>query len=256
VIAAKQHLLLNVPYHLVRANMDKITALRIGMEIYIDNAAANTVDLADAGHMGRDLSERGIMCTVHAPFMDLSPGGVDREVRNISRDKIKRAIALANRLGARGIVCHGAYDRWRFDGHEEIWLESSIDTWSEALREAGGLPILIENIFEENPSTLVALFDHFEEENLWFCFDTGHFNLFTTLSLMEWLMPLKKKLREFHIHDNRGKSDEHLPVGQGTVPFRELKGFIKPLTGVFFTAEASSEANALETIKCAKEFLS
>ena len=200
-------------------------SLRIGIEVYIDNQAAYDVNLADARQIGRELEERCIMCTVHAPFMDLSPGGVDREIRNISREKIRRAVEIANLLGAKGVVCHGAYDRWRFDGREDLWLESSIDTWSDVLKDSGELPIMIENIFEEDPSTLIALFDHFKEKNLWFCFDTGHFNLFTTLPLMDWLLPLKDKLREVHIHDNHGKSDEHLPVGRGDFPFRELKRF-------------------------------
>ena len=31
-----------------------------------------------------------------------------------------------------------------------------------------------------------------------------------------------KYLGHLHLHDNRGKSDEHLPVGNGTFPFAEL----------------------------------
>jgi sugar phosphate isomerase/epimerase len=249
-------LFLNVPYRMVRANMERIMALRIGIEVYIDNQAAYDVDLADARSIGRELEERGIMCTVHAPFKDLSPGGVDREIRSISHDKIRRAVEIANLLRAKGIVCHGAYDRWRFDGQEDLWLESSIDTWTKVLKDSGDLPIMIENVFEEDPSTLITLFDHFKEKNLWFCFDTGHFNLFTKLPLMGWLLPLKDKLMEVHIHDNHGKSDEHLPVGRGDFPFRELKDFIKQLGSIFVTAETASEAAAVETIRSAKEFLS
>jgi sugar phosphate isomerase/epimerase len=115
---------------------------------------------------------------------------------------------------------------------------------------------MIENVFEETPSTIVALLDRFAEKNLWFCFDTGHFNLFTTLSLGDWLAPLGERLREFHIHDNHGKSDEHLPVGRGIFPFRELKHLLKGLGSPFFTAEAPRESSAVDAIKAAKEFLS
>jgi sugar phosphate isomerase/epimerase len=124
------------------------------------------------------------------------------------------------------------------------------------LKESGDLPLMIENVFEETPSTIVALLDRFTEKNLWFCFDTGHFNLFTTLSLGEWLMPLRSRLREFHIHDNHGKSDEHLPVGRGEFPFRELKHLLKGLGAPFFTAETPNESSAVDAIKAAKEFLS
>ena len=99
------------------------------------------------------------------------------------------------------------------------------------------------------------LFDHFKKRNLWFCFDTGHFNLFTSVPLEDWLTPLKSRLKEFHIHDNHGRSDEHLPVGQGTFPFRELRHFMRSLHGVLFTAEAADVDSAMETIRSAKEFL-
>jgi sugar phosphate isomerase/epimerase len=251
-----RQLLINAPYHMLRANMERITALRIGVEVYLNNQAVNEIGQQDARQTGKELQERGIVCTIHAPFMDLSPGGVDREVRSITLEKLKKAVEIGHYLGAKGVVCHGGYDKWRFGGNEQLWLDGSIHTWTEVLKESGDLPVLVENIFEENPSTLIALFGRFKEKNLWFCFDTGHFNLFTTLPLEEWLMPLKDKLREFHIHDNHGRSDEHLPVGRGTFPFRDLKRFLQPLNGMFFTAETSSEAAAIETIKYAKEFLS
>ncbi len=253
---SNHHLLINAPYAMVRGNLPRIVALGVGVEIYVDNDAVNQIDLQDARQLGRELQERSIVCTVHAPYIDLSPGGIDNEIKKISLDKLKRSAEIASLLGARGMVCHGGYDKWRFGGSEQEWLDNSVATWTEVLKESGEIPLMIENIFEENPSTIVALLEQFAEKNLWFCFDTGHFNLFTTLSLGEWLAPLREKLRELHIHDNHGKSDEHLPVGRGMFPFRELKGLLKGLDGLLFTAETPDESSAVDVIKAAKEFLS
>ena len=256
VAAEKPRLLINVPYDMVQENLARLTALGVGAEIYLDNRAVGEVGVDDARKVGHELMERGILCTVHAPYMDLSPGGVDRDVRRLTQEKLKKAVDISLALGAAGIVCHGGYDKWRFDGHEEWWLESSVETWSSVLEDAGdGLPVIIENIFEETPATLIALLDHFREKNLWFCFDTGHFNLFTAVPLESWLGPLKGRLKEFHIHDNHGRSDEHLPIGQGTFPFRELRHLTRSLHGILFTAEAADIDSAMETIRCAKEFL-
>jgi sugar phosphate isomerase/epimerase len=251
-----QTLLVNVPYHMVRDGMERLLSLGIGVEVYLSNGAVNKVDRRDARQLGRELADRGIICTVHAPYIDLSPGGADREIRHISLEKLKVSSEIARLLGAQGMVCHGGYDRWRYGGLEELWLQNSIDTWTEVLKESGDLPLMIENIFEETPATIVALLDRFTEKNLWFCFDTGHFNLFTTLSLGDWLMPLRDKLREFHIHDNHGKSDEHLPVGHGIFPFRELKRLLKSVDAPLFTVEIPDESSAVDAIKAAKEFLS
>jgi len=115
---------------------------------------------------------------------------------------------------------------------------------------------MVENILEELPSTFLSLFDAFKDRNLWFCFDTGHFNLFSKVSLNNWLSPLMHRVKEMHLHDNHGMSDEHLPVGMGTFPFRELKSFLKQTGDMFFTNEVHKEGYIMESTKKIKEFLS
>jgi len=189
--------------------------------------------------------------------MDLSPGGYDRKIRALSKDKIKKAVEMAHRLGAISIVCHPGYNKWFFDGNEQLWLDNSIGTWSEVLGEAkGGPTVILENIFEETPSTFIALFGCFKDKDLYFCFDSGHFNLFSTISLQEWLTPLKSRIREMHLHDNNGRSDEHLPIGRGAFPFRELRAFVKQLNSVIYTSEFHVEAYAMESIKALRDFIS
>lgn len=256
-MAADRHrLLINVPYEMLGPGMERLTALKIGAEVYLDNGTVDRIEKDEARRLGRELADRSILCTVHAPYMDLAPGSVDEDIRRVTREKLKKAAEAAHELGAQAIVCHGMYDRWRHEDMKQEWVDKSTETWTEILKETGDMPLMIENIFDETPEIILALLDRFKEKNLWVCFDTGHFNLFTTLSLEEWLMPLQARIREFHIHDNHGKSDEHLPVGRGLFPFRELKRFVLSLDDLFFTAETASEAAAMDTIRCAKEFLS
>ena len=232
-------------------------SLGIGAEVFFGNNIIDDIDPHEVKGVGRQFRERGVRCTVHAPFADLSPGGFDKKIVAISRERIKKAVELAQHLGALGIVCHPGFDKWRFQGSEQLWLDTSIETWSGVLKEADkGFPIMVENIFEEEPSTLITLFGHFKEKNLWFCFDTGHFNLFSKVSVEEWLLPLADRLREFHLHDNHGKWDEHLPIGDGTFPFRDLKQLIKRLDNPIFVLEPHGESVLGESIQSAKEFLS
>jgi sugar phosphate isomerase/epimerase len=247
----------NVPYKMIRNNIQRIIDLQIGIEVYFNNNVIDSIGTDDVREVSAILKGAGIVCTVHAPFMDLSPGGVDRAIRAVTKDKLKKSVEMANILNARGIVCHGGYNKWYFDGHKQVWLDASLDTWQEILQAAGkDLPVMIENIFEEEPSTLIELFGHFRDKELYYCFDSGHFNLFSIVSIEEWLAPLKGKIREMHLHDNHGTSDEHLPVGMGTFPFRELKPFVKELGDVIYTSEIHGEARAIEGIKKLKEFLS
>jgi sugar phosphate isomerase/epimerase len=234
-----------------------MVGLGIGVEVFFGNNIIDEIDTHEVKELGRQFRERGVRCTVHAPFADLSPGGFDKKIVAISRERLKKAVELAQLLGALGTVCHPGFDKWRFQGSEQLWLDTSIETWSELLKEADkGFPIMLENIFEDDPATFVALFGYFKDKNLWFCFDTGHFNLFSRVSVEEWLLPLADRLKEFHLHDNHGKSDEHLPIGTGTFPFRSLKQLIKQVDNPIFTLEPHGESVLGESIQSAKEFLS
>jgi sugar phosphate isomerase/epimerase len=252
---------INAPYNMIEQSLERILDLNVGIEVYANNNVLDELDMNKVKDMSRKLQDNGIACTVHAPFMDLSPGGFDKTIRAISRDKILKAVEMAHLLHAGSIVCHPGYDKWRVDANPQLWqmwFESSIETWTEVIGAAkDDLVVMLENIFEEIPASFIALFDYFKGKNLHFCFDSGHFNLFSSVPLEAWLVPLKDRIREMHLHDNHGKSDEHLPIGSGTFPFRELKAFLRQTKGnVTYTTEVHGVARAAEAIRSLREFLS
>ena len=58
-----------------------------------------------------------------------------------------------------------------------------------------------------------------DRENVGFIFDVGHAN---TNGNVESFLKLKDKMIHTHVHDNHGERDEHLPVGNGTVPWKKV----------------------------------
>ncbi len=81
--------------------------------------------------------------------------------------------------------------------------------------------IVLENVFDPEPDHLLNLHERLDG-SFGFCFDTGHFLLFSEISLDEWLSLLGDSLSEIHLHDNRGDRDSHLPLGEGVFDFRYL----------------------------------
>jgi sugar phosphate isomerase/epimerase len=77
----------------------------------------------------------------------------------------------------------------------------------------------VENIFEEEPSTLKALFEAIDSPLLRHCFDTGHWNLFVKVSMEEWFAEIGSWIAEAHIHDNFGIKDDHNAIGEGNIDF-------------------------------------
>jgi sugar phosphate isomerase/epimerase len=197
------------------------------------------------------IADAGLKVTFHAPFMDLRPGALDDKIRQTSIDRIKQVFDLAPYFQPLKIVCHPSFDERYYVNCDDLWLESSVKTWTEliALAKAAKTIIALENVYEKDPQVLRRLFDALSSDNICFCFDTGHFNVFSYTPLKIWTQELGKYLGHLHLHDNRGKADEHLPVGSGTFPFFELFQTLRSIrTKPTMTLEAHGEDKLWESL--------
>lgn len=140
-----------------------------------------------------------------------------------------QALEAASYFNPRALVLHGGYNRWYFNGNTELWLERSLLTWDTTLKRARELniPIAVENIFEEEPSTLKKLMTAVNDPLFGICFDPGHFNLFTKVAMSVWVETLGPHILEIHLHDNHAANDDHLPMGEGAINFAELFDLLK-----------------------------
>ncbi|MDD5724279.1 MAG: sugar phosphate isomerase/epimerase [Syntrophales bacterium] len=222
---------INVPFQmLIDEYLDIVLKKGINPEVGLDCFALDRFsrnefcDVADAIH-GASLS-----VTLHAPFFDLRPGALDRKVREVTVERLRQVFDLVPCFKPRSVVCHAAFDDKYYISHEEMWLENSKETWSGLIKIAAqvGTIVAIENVYESNPKFLRLLLDAFEgSQNVCLCFDTGHFNAFSRSSLEEWMDALGSRIGQIHLHDNHGSADEHLPVGEGTFPFRRFFELLK-----------------------------
>jgi sugar phosphate isomerase/epimerase len=87
-------------------------------------------------------------------------------------------------------------------------------------------PLLLENVWEEDPGLHLKLFERIDSPWFGFCLDIGHQNSFSKTPLEEWLDASARYLKEIHLHDNDGTFDYHLPVGEGNIDLDLLFGFL------------------------------
>ncbi|HNY50176.1 MAG TPA: sugar phosphate isomerase/epimerase family protein [Smithella sp.] len=242
----------HMPYHLLPKHLDMILQRKLNLEIYFHHWVLEKLDKTKCIEHAKILADAGLRTTFHAPFMDLRPGALDERVRRVSIDRIKQAFDLAFYFHPLKIVCHSSFDERYYVFVDDLWLENSMKTWTELIALARDVHTMIalENVYEKNPGILRRLFDVLSSEHICFCFDTGHFNAFAHEPLSVWLKALGKYLGHLHLHDNLGKRDEHLPVGEGTFPFAELfetlrKMKIKPTV----TLEAHNPNNLRQSME-------
>ncbi len=166
--------------------------------------------------------------TIHGPFRDLSPGGIDSKVLAVTRDRFTQTMELARIFKPKCVVFHSGFDPWRFHGYEHIWLRNSAETWKPVVEKAEEIDTIlgVENVFEKTPDTLLSLLTELGSPRFRHCFDVGHFNVFGDTPMEAWLRSMGPHITEIHLHDNDSHSDDHLPLGEGNIDFHLLSRLI------------------------------
>ncbi len=218
----------HIPYPRMKDLCELVRLRRYDLEIYMSAAVLDQVEKADLENLCRSLDWKPSI-SLHAPFMDLNPGAVDPMVRSVTQLRFSRIMSAAAVLKPRVVVFHAGYDRWRYNGRKDIWLENSIDTWNKVMEIASkiGVRVAVENVFDEDPEALCRLIERIAHPDFGFCFDTGHFNLFTRVTMEQWFESLGKYIFEVHLHDNDGSADSHWALGKGTIDFKKFFGLLR-----------------------------
>lgn len=243
----------HIPYEKIDIHSDLLNKYRINLEVYISSHIIDTVKFNEILSL-KDKLNYNPELTIHAPFMDLSPGAVDSLVRKVTVERFLRVVDIAQALDVRAVVFHSGYEKWKYGLRIDPWLEGSIKTWREIIaRVDGRFPLLIENIFEDEPTNLRLLMEEIDDPNFGLCFDTGHFNLFSKVSLEEWLSQTLPYIKELHLHNNDRTSDQHYPLDEGTFNMVELLETIKDRPCIY-TIEAHRPEHFLKSLKWLEEF--
>lgn len=200
-------------------------------------AAPQHLDIRDARRAVRlcgAIEREGMrLLAIHAPFYEdldglyagrfFSLGDPAPESRARAAETVRTLMPLAAEVGSPHIVLHAGHpvpERPRID----ILIEE-VDRAASAAGDFTGRLLL-----ENTPRTglaiadLAAVGDALDAERTGFCIDVGHLNLEAPLS---WendddLFRVLERTHHFHVHDNHGQKDEHLPPGKGSIDWEAM----------------------------------
>jgi len=201
---------------------------RLHPEIGLEGNSLWELSTDEFKNLAEILQEHALPCTLHAPFSDLSPGGVDQRIVEVTREKLGRAFDLLPIFKPRSIVCHLGFEENKHRSKFDRWLATALETWGPLLETAKRSKTLVmfENTYETGPDVHRALFKKLNAPHLGFCMDTGHLTAFAHTDWQPWLQELLPWLGQLHLHDNDGTSDQHLALGQGIFDFHKLFEFL------------------------------
>jgi sugar phosphate isomerase/epimerase len=199
------------------------------------------------------LSSYELKATVHAPFSDLNIASFNERIRNTSLELILETIELAAELGSIVVTMHPGHcspisvkNRKKY---LEIHRESlrTIARWSEEY----GIKIGVENmprfpiLDAQNCDRVRGIIEGVE---VGLTFDVGHLNT-TTRNFDRFIELFGDRIVHVHLHDNSGERDEHLHLGDGTVPWKLLLPKLPKVTWALEVDDIESARRSLEFLR-------
>ncbi len=184
---------------------------------------------ADVARMGKLLAARSLATFAHGPFLGLDIASLDAHIAEYSAACLARGLEVTAGLGGRVMVVHTNFSpRFSRAGLRE-WLGNWSLRMGPILEKARGLGVRValENVWEERPETLAHLVDVLPDRDAAVCLDTGHIAAFSRYPVRRWWEALGDRVVAFHLHDNDGSSDDHLPPGRGIFDFPALAGLLR-----------------------------
>ncbi|MBN1255632.1 MAG: sugar phosphate isomerase/epimerase [Deltaproteobacteria bacterium] len=178
-----------------------------------------------------NLASRSLEPIVHSAVYDINLASLNPLIRRASIRQTMESIRFAAKIEAKLVIIHPgrlpkdyppAYLK-----NSRINLLTSLDIMA---RMAGrmGVMLAIENSPRGRAHRLVAtpqehlhIFRRLGSPHLGALLDLGHAHTWG-LNLREYIRSMADYILLFHLHDNRGQGDEHLPLGKGSVDLRGI----------------------------------
>jgi sugar phosphate isomerase/epimerase len=152
--------------------------------------------------------------TLHGPFMDMVSGSPDPRINAVCVARYSHAIRLAAELGAKQVIFHANFiGSLHNTFYREGWHKRNVEFWGPVAEyaEQHKVLILLENMWEFDPTIIADLLREVNHPSLRTCLDVGHAHLFTDpqYTFEYWLRTMEPWLTEIHMNNNNGILDEH-----------------------------------------------
>lgn len=253
----KSRCFINAPFDLLGTGLlDLFLQHGLQPEIGLEGSCLWNVEEKEFAALAETLGKAGLSCTLHAPFFDLSPGAFDPKIREVSREKLRRAFLLTEIFEPKSIVCHLGYEDNKHLGKFNTWFDNALHTWEALLTIAmkNGTRVMFENTYENKPAVHRKLFEKLDCSHLGFCLDTGHLQAFARSPWQPWMDELGPWLGQLHLHDNDTSGDHHLAIGRGSFDFQGLFDHLKVSSSApIITLEPHTEEGLWQSLTAIEE---
>ena len=191
--------------------------------------------------------------TIHSPFSDINIASFNEKIRNASLGVIENTLLTAAELDAMAVTIHPGHCSPVSKRYQTEYIEIHRNSLRKIAQTAEdvGVKVGVENmpnfpiLDAQTPERLHLLLDGVD---IGVTFDVGHLNT-TTADFSEFLRLFKNRIVLLHFHDNKGERDEHLAVGDGTVPWDRVLRDVPQVPATLEVTDIESARRSLAFLK-------
>lgn len=221
----------------LRPLLDEVNVLgRLGLdyiEITMDAPLAHhTVIQEQKQALLAAFKHHNLSLVCHLPTF-VSTADLTESIREASIQETIRSLETAADLGAEKVVLHPSFIHGLGAAMRALSEQLAMDALVRIMAVADRLKmcVCLENMFPRalhmiRPSAFDPVFDKFPHLRL--TLDTGHAHLAGGTDLiLAFIDRFGDRIGHFHASDNKGREDDHLPIGAGTIDFARVVAALK-----------------------------
>ncbi|MCC8433307.1 sugar phosphate isomerase/epimerase [Brevibacillus sp. M2.1A] len=210
-----------------------------GIEIMCEE---NHADLLDwSWERLKELKQQGnegeIAWSIHAPISGCNLAADAGSTRDQTLNTMKRCLEIASFLDCTHVVMHAGEVEDRLAESERARgvenVSQAIHVLTSELSAESRTILTVENVppypkvLGWNVEDLVRICQHVDSSRVRIVYDVGHAHLIRPGYAIDALQKVLPYLSALHLSDNFGKLDDHLAVGEGTIPFEPILSLLK-----------------------------
>ena len=192
--------------------------------------------------------------TLHGVFYDICLDSSDPKIRQISYERVKSSLDIAQKLNCKGVVFHTNYITWmKTEAYQNRWIKKNKEVFLKLIEEYKDLEIYIENMFDLDPMLLARLVKEINHPRIRVCLDVAHASI-SNVDIEDWFNMLGKYISHIHINDNDRIVDSHQELGKGIIDYKKVYKLINKLNdNTSILIEISDYDKTFNSIKYLKD---
>jgi len=151
-----------------------------------------------------------------------------QSIRKVCLDEFKKYVDIFNKLGIELVNIHPFYEAPLFSDEDKIKANIQFLRQVNALCKSKKITLMLENYIKpfDSPEVFTRILK--EVSYLKIHLDVSHCNINQEKNLTEaFFKKFGDKIVHLHFSDNKGKADDHLPLGCGNIEWEKIIKIIK-----------------------------